>query len=132
MILLLLLVGIFYSVWGRFGDAVTIFTVIVLLVLAEVYNEYRAKKAIAALQKIAAPRAKVLRDGIITGIEAGFVVSGDIIVITPGTDIPADATLEKCISLQVDESVLTGESFPRHKSTGDEVYAGTIVLSGEG
>ena len=56
MILLLLVVGFFYSVWGKLEDAITIFLVIILLVLAEVYNEFRAKKAIASLEKIAAPR----------------------------------------------------------------------------
>jgi len=56
MILLLLFVGVVYSFWGRLEDALTIFAVIVLLVMAEVWNEYRAKKAIASLSKIAAPR----------------------------------------------------------------------------
>ena len=69
MILLLLVVGIFYSVWGRLGDAVTIFIVISLLVLAEVYNEFRAKKAIASLEKVAAPKARVRRGGAVVEIE---------------------------------------------------------------
>ena len=50
MILLLLVVGFFYSIWGKLEDAITIFIVIVLLVFAEVYNEFRAKKAIASLE----------------------------------------------------------------------------------
>jgi hypothetical protein len=63
MILLLLFVGVVYSIWGRLEDAVTIFIVIALLVLAEVWNEYRAKQAITALMELTAPRARVLRDG---------------------------------------------------------------------
>ena len=55
MILLLLFVGVVYSIWGGLFDAVTIFVIIALLVIAEVYNEYRAKNAIAALELIAAP-----------------------------------------------------------------------------
>jgi Ca2+-transporting ATPase len=132
MILLLLVVGFFYSIWGKLEDAGTIFVVIGLLVLAEVYNEFRAKKAIASLEKIAAPRTKVLRDGKVIEIDSENIVPGDILVLTPGTKIAADAKIKKSTGIQVDESALTGESFPRDKSTGDEIYAGTVVLSGEG
>jgi len=132
MILLLLVVGFFYSIWGKLEDAVTIFAVIFLLVLAEVYNEFRAKKAIASLEKIAAPKTKVLRDGAITEIDSIHVVPGDILVLTPGTKIAADAKVEQSIGLQIDESSLTGESFPQEKSNKDALYAGTTVVSGEG
>ncbi|MDA8304703.1 MAG: cation-transporting P-type ATPase, partial [Deltaproteobacteria bacterium] len=63
MILLLLAVGFFYSLWGKLHDALVIFIIIFLMVLAEVYNEFRAKKAIASLEKIAAPKTKVKRGG---------------------------------------------------------------------
>jgi len=63
MILLLLVVGVFYGLWGGLGDALTIFVVILLLVAAEVGNEFRAKRAIAALERIAAPKARVRRAG---------------------------------------------------------------------
>ncbi|VVB91689.1 Copper-exporting P-type ATPase B [uncultured archaeon] len=132
MILLLLVVGFFYSIWGKLEDAITIFIVIVLLVLAEVYNEFRAKKAIASLGKIAAPKTKVLRDGKVTEIDSENVVPGDILILTTGTRVAADAKIERSAGMQPDESALTGESFPQDKNTGDEIYAGTIVLSGEG
>jgi len=132
MILLLLVVGFFYSFWGKFGDAITIFTIIFLLVLAEVYNEFRAKKAIASLEKIAAPKTKVLRNGNITEINSEEVVPGDILILTQGTKVAADAKIKQSIGLQVDESALTGESFPLDKKYNDEIYAGTIVVSGEG
>ncbi len=132
MILLLLVVGFFYSIWGRLEDAVTIFVVIFLLVLAEVQNEYRAKKAIAALEKIAAPRARVVRDGKVTEVETEHVVPGDMLILSPGTDIAADAEIERAIDLHVDESTMTGESFPQDKRKGDKIYAGTTVLAGEG
>lgn len=132
MILLLLVVGFFYSIWGKLEDAITIFIVIVLLVLAEVYNEFRAKKAIASLEKIAAPRTKVLRDGQITEIDSENVVPGDILILTTGTKVAADAKIRKSIGMQFDESALTGESFPQERDVGDEIHAGTIVLSGEG
>ena len=82
MILLLLIVGIVYAVLGReITDAITIFAVIALLVLAEVWNEFRAKKAIAALGEIAAPKARVRRDGEIAEIDARGVVPQDILVL---------------------------------------------------
>ncbi len=132
MILLLLVVGFFYSMWGKLEDAITIFIVIVLLVLAEVYNEFRAKKAIASLGKIAAPKTKVLRDGKVTEIDSENVVPGDILILTTGTRVAADAKIERSAGMQLDESALTGESFPQDKNIGDEIYAGTIVISGEG
>ncbi len=132
MILLLLVVGFFYSIWGKLEDAITIFIVIALLVFAEVYNEFRAKKAIASLEKIAAPRTRVLRDGTVTEIDSENVVPDDLLILTSGTKVAADAKIQKSTGLQFDESALTGESFPREKEIGDEIYAGTIVLSGEG
>jgi len=132
MILLLLAVGFFYSIWGRLEDALTIFIVIILLVLAEVLNEYRAKKAIASLSKVAAPKTKVLRDHSGKEIETENVVPGDILILSQGTRVAADAELKVAYSIEVDESALTGESYPVQKNTGDEVYAGTVVVSGEG
>jgi len=132
MILLLLVVGFFYSLWGKLEDAITIFAVIFLLVLAEVHNEYRAKKAIAALEKIAAPRARVMRDGMVSEIDTEDVVPGDMLMLSAGTEIAADGKIERAIDLHINESALTGESLPQDKRTGDEIYAGTTVLAGEG
>lgn len=132
MILLLFVVGFFYSIWGEIGDAFTIFTVISLLVLAEVWNEYRAKKAIASLEKIAAPKTKVLRDGKIIEIDSEKVVPGDFLILFSGTKISADAKIKKSVGLECDESALTGESFPQDKKENDEIFAGTIIVNGEG
>ena len=132
MILLLIFVGFVYSFWGKLDDAITIFMVIFLLVFAEVYNEFRAKKAIAALEGIASPKAKVLRDGIFAAVDSKSIVPDDILVLSPGTKIPADANILRSIDMQIDESSLTGESFPQEKNIGDAIYAGTVVTSGEG
>jgi Ca2+-transporting ATPase len=132
MILLLIFVGIIYSIWGKIEDALTIFVVISLLVFVEVWNEFRAKKAIAALSKIAEPKTKVLRDGEIIEIDTEEVVMGDILMLIPGTRISADAKLLTSYSLQVDESSLTGESFAAEKKVNDEIFAGTLVVAGEG
>ncbi len=132
MILLLLAVGVFYSILGSLDDAITIFAIIAALVFVEVWNEYRAKKAITALSALAAPKTKIIRDGTLKAIDTEFVVPGDILVLSPGTRIAADARLLSVVSLQVDESSLTGESFPVEKLSENEVFAGTLVRSGEG
>jgi len=132
MIILLLIVGFLYSLWGKATDAITIFVVIFLLVLSEVFNEYRAKKAITSLEKISAPKTKVLRDSKIIEIPSEEVVPDDILILTPGTKIAADAKIKESINLEIDESALTGESFPQEKNINDEVYAGTVVVAGEG
>jgi len=132
MIVFLIFVGVIYSFWGKIEDALTIFTVIVLLVLAEVFNEYRAKKAIVALTQISAPRAKTLRDGAVIEVDATEVVPDDIIVLSAGTKVSADARLVEGIDVQIDESALTGESYPQDKKINDMIYAGTVVAAGEG
>jgi P-type Ca2+ transporter type 2C len=132
MILLLLVVGVVYAIFGSLQDALTIFAIIFILVFVEIWNEYRARKAITALSELAAPKTKVVRDNMIVEIEAEKVVPGDILIFTQGTRVAADCRLDISFSVQVDESVLTGESFPKEKTTGDDVFAGTLVVSGEG
>lgn len=131
MILLLFVVGFFYSIWGKLEDAVTIFVVILILVFTEVYNEFRAKKAINSLEKIAAIKTRVMRDGKTQEIETENVVPGDILVLIGGSKIAADGKIVKGINLQVDESALTGESYPLEKNKEEKVFAGTVVVSGE-
>ncbi|MGA9387271.1 MAG: cation-transporting P-type ATPase [Candidatus Bathyarchaeia archaeon] len=132
MILLLLVVGIVYTVFGSLQDALTIFSVIFVLVFVEIWNEYRAKKAISALSELAAPKTRVVRDGTIVEVETEKVVSGDTLVFTEGTRIAADCRLDVAYDVQVDESVLTGESLSQERNVGDDVFAGTLIVSGEG
>jgi Ca2+-transporting ATPase len=132
MILLLLFVGIMYTIFGNLQDALTIFAIIFVLVFVEIWNEYRAKKAITALSELAAPKTRVVRDDNIVEIETESVVPGDVLVFSQGTRVAADCRLGVSLSVQVDESVLTGESFPKEKKNGDNVFAGTLVISGEG
>ena len=132
MILLLLVVGVLYSLWGGLGDAITIFVVILLLVTAEVVNEFRAKRAIGALERLSAPKARVRRAGQVITTDTETVVPGDLLILVPGARVAADAMLTGAINLSVDESALTGESLPAEKSVGDAVYAGTVAVAGEG
>ncbi len=103
MILLLFFVGLVYSIWGKLEDAITIIIVISVLVLTEVNNEFRAKKAITSLGEIAAPKARVLRDGKPAEINTEEIVPGDILLLFQGSKVPADAKLVSNINITVDE-----------------------------
>ncbi|MGE5192022.1 MAG: cation-translocating P-type ATPase, partial [Deltaproteobacteria bacterium] len=145
MILLLLTTAILYAVWGGLGDALAIFAVIQVLVGVEVFNEYRADKAIAALHRLTEPTAIVRRAGEVREIPAAGVVPGDVILLQPGRLVPADARLLQAFSLSADESVLTGESLPVEKDAAallpeasglserrNLVFTGTTITRGRG
>jgi len=145
MILLLLSVGVLYSIWGNLLDAVTIFAIIVILVLVEVYNEFKAERSIEALKRLASPSVLVLRDGDLKEVPTIQLVPGDILPLKAGQRVPGDAKLVKSYGLQVDESTLTGESFPIFKDAEvvlpekaevaeltNMVFAGTSITQGEG
>ena len=132
MILLLLATGVLYSILGNLGDAITIFAVIILLLLSEVFTEFRAKKAIAALADITALKSKVIRNGQVVEINTREVVPGDLLVLTTGVKVAADASIVHSISLETDESALTGESIAVEKAIGNELFAGTVIVTGEG
>ena len=132
MIMLLLFVGFVYSVWGSLEDGVTIFVIITALVSVEVWNEFRAKKAIDALSKIAVPAVKVWRDGVAAEAPLETVVPGDLLLLGSGTRVAADGRMSVAFGLQVDESALTGESVAVLKQVGEEIFAGTLVVAGEG
>lgn len=145
MIVLLLVTGLLYAIWGQVGDTLTIFLVILALVGAEVFNERRAKTAIAALSKLAEPTTPVRRDGHRIEIRSECVVPGDIVLLEAGRRVAADARLLEAFGLAVDESALTGESVPVEKQA-DQVlpeatpiaerfnmlFAGTMIVRGRG
>ena len=145
MILLLIAVGVLYSILGSLSDALTIIVIIVILVLAEVWNEYRAKHSIASLRQLAPPTALVLRNLQLKEVETAFIVPGDILLLKVGQRVPADARLLEAFGLEVDESSLTGESFPVSKDATsvlpsetritdqtNMLFAGTIITRGRG
>ena len=144
MILLLLVVGIVYSIWGEARDAITIFAIIIALVFVEIFTEYRAKKGVAALRKFSQPTVPLLRDGRYQNIPTTDVVKGDIAVLEVGEIIPADIRIISSFGLQANESALTGESVPVAKfekilpldtvlaERNNMVFAGTTITRGRG
>ena len=144
MILLLIAVGVLYSVLGSITDALTIIAIIIILVLVEVWNEYRAKRSISALRRLAPPTTLVLRNGQLREVQTAFLVPGDVITLKTGQRVPADARLLSSFGLAVDEASLTGESFPVAKDADavlpsetriteqvNMVFAGTVINRGQ-
>lgn len=131
MILLLLVTGVLYSIWGNLTDALTIFAIIFTLTGVEVYNEYRAGRAIAALSKLAEPTAQVYRDGNVVEIPTEQIVPGDVLQLRAGGIVPADARLLEAYSLAADESSLTGESLPVEKGAASVLSERTPLAERE-
>src|SRR5690606_27654799 len=82
-------------------------------------QEYRAERSLEALKQLAAPSAKVIRDGVPLEVKACDIVPGDILIIDVGTRIAADARLIETLRLEAEESILTGESLPVSKEAQD-------------
>ncbi len=100
---------------GEYVDAIIILSVVILNAVIGVVQEYKAEKAIEALQKMTTPKALVRRDGEVKEINSEEIVPGDIIIIDAGRFIPADLRLINSANLQIEESALTGESVPTDK-----------------
>jgi len=99
-------------------DALTIGAIVVLNSVVGFVQEYRSEKAIEAMKKLTAPKARVLRDGGEVLIPAKEVVPGDIVVLEEGDRIPADGRIIEAVNLKTNEAVLTGESTPVNKEVG--------------
>ncbi|MEU4744303.1 HAD-IC family P-type ATPase, partial [Actinosynnema sp. NPDC023658] len=97
-----------------------------------VVQELRAKRTLDRLAVLNAPRARVTRDGVTSEIEVGEVVADDLIGLRTGDQVVADGVVTAAEGLEVDESLLTGETDPVHKAVGAEVRSGSIVVAGSG
>jgi Ca2+-transporting ATPase len=114
------IVGYYEMVQGgefleAFADSITIGAIVILCAVTGFVQEYRAEKAVEALKKLAAPKARVIRDGKEIIIPANEVVPGDILALEEGDHVPADARLLEVVELKANEAVLTGESTPVNK-----------------
>jgi len=125
-------------------DAITIAAIVVLNTVVGFIQEYRSEKAMEAMKKLTAPKARVIRDGKEMLISAKEVVPGDILSLESGDRVAADARLIEVVDLKTDEAVLTGESTPVDKVTdpvdekapvGDRknmLFTATHVIYGRG
>jgi Ca2+-transporting ATPase len=144
MFLLLITGGAIYLLLGDIREAVMLLSFVFVVMGITLYQERKTERALEALRDLSSPRALVIRDGKQRRTPGREVVRGDIIVLSEGDRVPADAVLISSVNLSVDESLLTGESVPVRKASyngtmrmvrpgGDDlpcVYSGTLTVKG--
>jgi len=154
MFLLLLAAGTLYLAFGDLQEGLTLFGFVVVTVALTLYQEGKTERAIEALRDLTSPRALVIRDGQPQRIAGREVVRGDLLKLSEGDRVPADALLVSADGVRADESLLTGEAVPVGKRAaqpgelaeatrpaettrvppgGDDlpsVYAGTLIVQG--
>ncbi len=146
MLLLLVAAAVLYLLLGDARDAAILGASVLLVIALTLYQELRSERALQALRDLSSPRARVLRDGVERMMPARDLVVGDRISVTEGDRVPADARVVDG-ELELDESLLTGESMPVRRiadtddaqSTdrsgtihADTIRAGTLVVRGHG
>jgi len=146
MLLLLLAAGGIYFLLGDVQEALILMSFVVLVIGITLAQQRKTERALAALRDLSSPRALVVRDGVRRRVPGREVVRGDLLVLEEGDRVPADARLLSSAHLEVDESLLTGESVPVRKRAvdgplaearpgGDDqpyLFAGTLVVRGRG
>ncbi|MDR2183362.1 MAG: HAD-IC family P-type ATPase, partial [Clostridiales bacterium] len=145
VIILIIAAAISIFIGGDWLDGSIIIAILVVNVIIGLVQENKADNALRELKAMSAPRAKVLRGGMVEKIDSGELVPGDIVILDTGDYIPADLRILESINLRVDESALTGESVPVEKSAditlpadaplGDRIncaFMGTVVNYGRG
>jgi Ca2+-transporting ATPase len=151
MLLLLVGAGLVNFLLAEPLDGVILMLFVVIVVFISTYQEHQTEGALAALRDLSSPRALVVRDGHQLRISGRDVVRGDVVLLSEGDRVPADAVLVECVNFSVDESALTGESVPVRKVElgpdadptavesarpgGDAtpwLFSGTLVVKGHG
>jgi Ca2+-transporting ATPase len=145
MIVILIVAALASALLGDYEDSIAIAVIVVLNAALGFTQEYRAERAMAALQHLSAPRVKVRREDRVREISASELVPGDVVLLEAGNLVPADGRLLESANLRVQEAALTGESEPVEKDPAaleeqdtplgeraDMVYSSTVVAMGRG
>lgn len=144
LIIILILAGIVSLLIGESLNAIAIFVIVIINAILGFGQEYKAEKAMEALKKMTALKARVIRGGIVKEIDSTLLVAGDLVLLDTGDKVPADLRLVESTNLKIDEAVLTGESTPVGKNIEEIVgeapisdrknlaFANTIVTYGRG
>ncbi len=145
VVLLLIGASLVSALLGEWYEAGAIILIVVLNTIMGIVQEGKAEEALAALKKMSAPEAHLLRGGHMVTVPEAEVVPGDVVLLEAGNYVPADLRLIENANLRIDEASLTGESVPVHKAIdvsladdaglGDRknmAYKSTIVTYGRG
>jgi magnesium-transporting ATPase (P-type) len=144
LIYILLLAAVVTILLGEYIDAGVIALVLAINAVIGFIQEYRAEQSMAALRELARATARVRRDGRDRQVDAAELVPGDVVLLETGDRVPADGRILRLAALEVDESMLTGESTVVAKSTAtlsaetplaerlNSVYMGSVVTRGRG
>jgi Ca2+-transporting ATPase len=110
IVIVLIVAAIVSALLGEFIEAGAIMAIVIINAVLGVIQEHRAEEALAALRRLAAPEAQVIRDGHRQPLPAGELVQGDLVILEAGNYVPADLRLIETFNLRVEEAALTGES----------------------
>jgi len=145
IVLLLIAAALISIVLGDYLEGAAILAIVVLNAVLGVIQEQRAEAALAALRRLAAPEAQVVRDGRRQSLPARQLVPGDVVLLEAGNYVPADLRLIETVNLRIEEAALTGESHAAEKDArvvlsqdiplGDRrntAFMGTLVAYGRG
>jgi P-type Ca2+ transporter type 2C len=144
VVITLLIATVVSALLGEMVDAIAILTIVLINSIIGYFQEAKAEAAVEALKKSSAPKARILRSGVVYEITSEDIVAGDILVFEAGDLVAADARLFEANQLFIDESLLTGESLPVAKRLGEVgtstpladrsnmIFSGTAISTGTG
>ncbi|MBD3328549.1 HAD-IC family P-type ATPase [Candidatus Peregrinibacteria bacterium] len=145
LVIILIIAAVLALIAGEIADGIVILSVVFLNATIGFIQKFKAEKAIEALKKLVSPHAKVMRNGRAMQVEAKDLVPGDILILSEGDSVTADAVLFEANELEAAEAALTGESTPVSKHTVHEskeneiaaekvnmVFMGTNITHGSG
>ena len=130
--LVLFSIGLLLVALGRPSDALVSVGIVLMNTLVGVVQEVRAKRKLDQIALLTRPQARVIREGQERSIDPSQIVVGDILLVRPGDQIVVGGQVIDSSQMDVDESLLSGESNPVPKQAGDQVYAGSFCVTGEG
>jgi len=145
LILTLIVISFVYYFTGGVHEAIITIAIVLVNSVIGFVQEYKSEKSLQKLCKYIRYWAKVLRDGKVVEVDTRYIVPGDIVLVETGDRIPADLRLIETDELEIDESIITGESYPVEKSSSpikseklelyqmkNMAFMGTLVTSGRG
>ncbi len=145
LVIMLIVASVISALLGDYIEAVVIMAIVLLNAIIGVIQESKAEEALAALKKMAAPNATVVRGGVRLVIPSSELVPGDLVILEAGNYVPADLRLVESVNLRIEEAALTGESVPvekiAHVFLGEDIplgdrhntaFMGTLITYGRG